>query len=390
MWKFFFAAIKLLVAFFATLFVRHKNGCKNIMLVSEKGDDARDNGYHFFLYVKQHHPELEAYYVITDHSPDRPRLSEYESSLVSYLSFRHCVVFWKAHYLVGTHLRAGHTPMPFVLVRKLRKVWDIYRGKIVVNLKHGITKGYMDRLRYENTGYNLLVCGAAPEVHDFMVNYHYPSTVAKYTGFCRFDKLLDFQVKRQILVMPTWRNYIHPDRITDSLFYRSYRNLLTDSCLASLLDEYNIDLIFYPHHRFQPVVSQFKQGVTSPHIIIADLAHYDVQQLLKESALMITDYSSVLFDFVYMKKPVIFFQFDREDFLGKHIPQGYVDESSFGPIMYDVDGVIASLSGYLKDGMRLAPQYDAEVDRFFPIRDTRNCERVFDAVMNCQVSPRGN
>ena len=117
MWKFVFAAIKLLVADIATLSVRHKAGCKNIMLVSEKGDDARDNGYHFFLYVKQHHPEIDAFYVITDDSPDRPRLQKYSDSLVRYLSFRHCLLFWKAHFLVGTHLRAGHTPLPFAVVR---------------------------------------------------------------------------------------------------------------------------------------------------------------------------------------------------------------------------------------------------------------------------------
>ena len=32
---------------------------------------------------------------------------------------------------------------------------------------------------------------------------------------------------------------------------------------------------------------------------------------------MITDYSSVAFDFSFLNKPVIYYQFDRNEFLGK-------------------------------------------------------------------------
>ena len=40
----------------------------------------------------------------------------------------------------------------------------------------------------------------------------------------------------------------------------------------------------------------------------------DVQKLIKESKLMITDYSSVAFDFSFLNKPVIYYQFDRNEF----------------------------------------------------------------------------
>ena len=48
----------------------------------------------------------------------------------------------------------------------------------------------------------------------------------------------------------------------------------------------------------------------SERIIIADWKKYDVQGLLKESALLITDLSSVFMDFAYMRKPMIYYQFD--------------------------------------------------------------------------------
>ncbi|MBO7445838.1 MAG: CDP-glycerol glycerophosphotransferase family protein [Bacteroidales bacterium] len=375
--------LKLTAAFFVTLFSRGKQRHRKLMLVSEMGNDARDNGYHFFLYVLRHHPEIEVYYIISDDSPDRPRLTEYENHLVRYLSFRHCKLFCQAHWLVGTHLRSGHTPLPFELAKWLNRILHIFKHKKVVFLQHGITKNLQSRFAFGNTFFDLIICGAAPEADYFVEQFHYPPAIARYTGFCRYDKLLDFQVKRQLLLMPTWRGYIHLDQIADSQYFKTYQALLTEPRLASLLERYNIDLIFYPHHRFQPVVSKFKQGVTSSRIIIADVAHYDVQQLLKESALLITDYSSVFFDFTYMKKPVLFYQFDKDLFFSKHIGSGYVDESAFGPVAQDVDSLLSSLETYLYNGMLLEPSYETTVDRFFPIRDTHNCERVFDAVMNC-------
>ena len=41
---------------------------------------------------------------------------------------------------------------------------------------------------------------------------------------------------------------------------------------------------------------------SSDNIILADWKNYDIQELLKESAFLITDYSSVFMDFAYMRK----------------------------------------------------------------------------------------
>lgn len=381
--QYFVVALKLILAYFITLPSRGKQRGRKLMLVSEKGYDARDNGYHFFLHVLQYHPEIEVYYVISDDSPDRSRLAEYENNLVSYLSLRHCKLFCQAHWLVGTHLRSGHTPMPYVAANWVNRVFHIFRHKKVVFLQHGITKNFQERFGYGKTFFDLIICGAAPEADYFVEQFHYPPSVARYTGFCRYDKLVDFQVKRQLLVMPTWRKYIQPNQIVDSLYYKSYQALMTDPRLASLLEQHDLDLIFYPHHCFQPVVDRFKQSGLSPRITIADVAHYDVQQLLKESALLVTDYSSVFFDFTYMKKPVLFYQFDKDVFFSKHVGTGYIDESAFGPVAMDVDTLLSFLGDYLNGGMHLEPTYEATVERFFPMRDTHNCERVFDAVMNC-------
>ena len=47
---------------------------RNIWLVSERGNDARDNGYWFYHYLRTEHPEIHSFYVISPDSMDAPKI----------------------------------------------------------------------------------------------------------------------------------------------------------------------------------------------------------------------------------------------------------------------------------------------------------------------------
>lgn len=66
---------------------------RNIWLFSERGTDARDNGLYMYRYVRTHHPEIEAYFVISPNSKDRDRLKAL-GNIVDYESFRHYILFF--------------------------------------------------------------------------------------------------------------------------------------------------------------------------------------------------------------------------------------------------------------------------------------------------------
>ena len=382
--KFIIPFFKWLFAFVVTRHSRKLADSEQIMLVSEKGNDARDNGYHFFRHVQRHHPEIKLYYVITPDSVDRRRFDDCPQQVIDYLSYRNCKLFWQAKYLVSTHLRAGHTPMPYALSRRLDKVFHFYRGKVVANIKHGITKDFLPRMTYPKTRYDLLVCGALPEQRYFVSAYGYPESVAQYLGFCRFDGLVDFQAKRQILVMPTYRSYLHGIDFTSSDFFKAYSALLGSEQLKKHLEHSNIRLVFYLHHKFQPYTHLFKRFEQAPLVTVADQAHYDVQQLLKESSLLVTDYSSVFFDFAYMRKPMVFYQFDYAEYRAKHFQEGYFDyHESFGPVVENLESLLQAMEGYIKNAFAVEERYRQRVNEYFPLHDTSNCKRVYDAIMEC-------
>ena len=48
---------------------------RNLWLVAERGTDARDNGYWFYRYLQEKHPEVNACYVIDPRSPDYDSIS---------------------------------------------------------------------------------------------------------------------------------------------------------------------------------------------------------------------------------------------------------------------------------------------------------------------------
>ena len=113
------------------------------------------------------------------------------------------------------------------------------------------------------------------------------------------------------------KNFVSTD------YYQHWNAVLNSEKIDKILKENNLELIFYPHRNMQKYIEEFKTN--SENITIADWKQYDVQGLLKESALLITDLSSIFMDFGYMRKPMIYYQFDMEKFRKGQYQQGYFE-----------------------------------------------------------------
>lgn len=377
------ALFKLVVAFMLSLFYKRKP----IWLIAERGVDARDNGYWFFRYIKESHPEIECYYVISADSPDREKLKELETDLLDYRSLRHYVMLWRASVLVSTHVQ-GY--FPFVgLGLWVKKVFPAYRKKCHVNIKHGITKDHMSFLDYSNTRLDLIIAGILPEYDYFKSDvYQYPPEAVSMTGFCRFDQLQPIQGKQQILLMPTWREWLYKAKdFLESEYVQSYVSLLNSPRLQRVLEQNQLDMVFYPHHEVQKHIEYFKQRCQGKHIIIADKKHYDVQQLLKESDLLVTDYSSVYFDFAYMRKPIVFYLFDYEQYRKEHYALGWYDYfNGIGVATKTEEDCITQIEEAIKAKCTMPEVYKQRAEQWFPYRDQNNCQRVYEAI--CQLEKR--
>lgn len=360
-------------------------GKRDIWLVSERGVDARDNGYHFFRYLRQEHPEIRSVYIIDRNSADAKKV-EALGEVVQYQSIKHYLLFFGAKYRISTHYMGFSPDQTFYGYIQPRLKNRIPGGKTVF-LQHGVTKDDMPQLYQQRTKLDMFVCGARPEYDYIAGNWGYKNGEVCYTGFARFDTLHDFTVKPQILIMPTWRNWLvhgadaSEETMLQSCFFQAWSSLLKNHKLAQLARKYGVQFLLYPHYEIQKYLDRFTTA--SQDIVLADSSHYDVQQLLKESMLLITDYSSVYFDFAYMKKPVLYYQFDEEEYRNRHYAQGYFDyrRDGFGEVITQEAELLELLEQYLAGNCSLKPIYQKRMEGFFPLHDTKNCERIYQEIL---------
>lgn len=354
---------------------------QDLWLVAERGNDARDNGYWFYRYLRTEHPELNTRYVITSDSPDTGKIAALGGA-VQKGSLQHYLLYYSATYLISTHVQPCSPDL--VTYYHLAAKGIRAHGKHIC-LQHGITKDNLQWMHGEQLYLDLFVCGAKPEYEYIRDTFGFSPRVPQYTGFARFDNLTRAKengTQKMILVMPTWRGSHYPDgdAFQTTQFYQAFQSLLNSRHLYKILEENNYQLIFYPHIEMQKYLRTFHTN--SSHIFLADCTTHDVQQLLMDCSLLITDYSSVFFDVAYLEKPQIYYQFDEEEFRKYHYAKGYFDyrRDGFGPVCTTEEALLQELERAFQSSMQMSPAYKDRVAAFFPLRDTNNCQRIYDAI----------
>ena len=376
-------ALQLLVCILVFPFaVAAKIFIRNFWLVSEDKNEARDNGYWFFKYVRQNHPEQKIAYAINKKSPDYKKVKEL-GKVISYGTISH----WFWYMVADKNISSQKGSKPNSAVCYLFEVVFKLRKNNRVFLQHGITVNDAKWLYYENCRFYKFICGAKPEYDYIKERFGYPDKNLVLTGFARFDNLINVTVDEDlILIMPSWRDWLggieaaggEKTEFTDSEYFIKWNSFLNSPKLAETLNKYGKRAIFYPHRNMQKFLSAFKTDC--PLITIADWHEYDVQDLLKRAALLITDYSSVFFDFAYMCKPVIFYQFDEAEFRRRQYNRGFFDyrDTPLGTFVSDESSLLASLEDKVKDGIK---RTDEEIiKKIFVYRDDKNNERIYNAV----------
>ena len=227
-------------------------------------------------------------------------------------------------------------------------------------------------------------------------NYGYSPEEVWLTGFPRYD-LLENAPEKLVTIMPTWRKYVTTGSIADSIhmtlkpdfqktkFCRFYSDLLTDQRLLDAAAEYGYKLAFFPHALLMDHIGMFR---CSPQIEIVkpDTLYKDI---FKRSSLMITDFSSAVFDFAYLHKPVIYAQFDKDLFLAGHYPQGYFDyeRDGFGEVEYDLNSTVDRIIEYMKNDCQLKDKYRERINAFFAFHYRHCCDRVFARIAEIAGKP---
>ena len=204
------------------------------------------------------------------------------------------------------------------------------------------------------------------------------------TGLARWDSYTDKThaiPHKQIFLMPTWRKWMDgmtSEKFVDTPFYKHYAKLLASPSLKDLMLENNARISFFLHPYFKNYVELF--DIDDTFIDKYGYLDVDMGEEIQKSSLMISDYSSVLWDMFYLDKPVIFYQFDQEDYL---VSEGsYMDYETelFGDVVFDAEALIQSIKKVVSNNFEIEKEYKEMRSNYFTYIDQNNSERIYDVI----------
>ncbi|EAH5111318.1 capsular biosynthesis protein, partial [Campylobacter jejuni] len=332
---------------------RAKN--KSLWLFADMPFRADDNAEHLYRYVMKNYPEKNIAFVLRKNSHDYKRLKKEGFKLVDPKSFKFKYLVFKADKLISSHIER-------YFFEALGE--NTLKTKDFVFLQHGITQNDLSSWLNQRK-IDLFITGMQDEYDSIAGDfnrYKFTPKEVKLTGFPRWDALLkNNQINtKQIIIMPTWREYIvgsyskklmkrrfNPKFYESEYFYR-WDSFLHSKKLQELHEKYDYKIVFSPHPQIRP----YLEGFNLPNYIIIPSVEMSMQKLFCESSLMITDYSSVAFEMAVLKKPVIYYQFDKDELFAKHTyTQGYFDynKDGFGIVVLDIDNLLYELKMKLQN-----------------------------------------
>ncbi|MFB6469126.1 CDP-glycerol glycerophosphotransferase family protein [Cytobacillus sp. Hz8] len=349
----------------------------DIWLVGERPYKAQDTGYHFFKYMRTHHPERNVYYIIEKNSPEVKSV-EPLGNLLYFGTKKHIKYTLIATRIFGSHHSDYLYPMRVAAIKKKIKAKKIF-------LQHGVigTKNTVHFYGVHSPSFHtdLFIVSSDYEKEIIRRDFGYDTRQVKVTGLSRFDSLLagDVLVKRQLLVIPTWREWIvNDEKFLESEYFARYRELVHHPYLHELSKNLQFEIVLCLHPNMQMFTSFFKDAP----VRIVNQGEIDVQYLLKESAMMITDYSSVAFDFSFLHKPVVYYQFDRERFIGKKQSHLDLDLDLPGEIVYEIADILKLVESYAQHDFTMKPEYMKRASKFLKYRDQNASKRIYEAALH--------
>jgi glycosyltransferase involved in cell wall biosynthesis/CDP-glycerol glycerophosphotransferase (TagB/SpsB family) len=369
---------------------------RDAWVVMDRIYNADDNGERLFEHLRATRPDINAWFVLHADTPDWRRLRQAGvRRLVAYGSFRWKMLMLRSRWLVSSHADRAVAVPPAVVRLAGRPTWKY------AFLQHGVIKDDLSQW-LNDRDIDLFVVSTEPELESVAgdgSSYIVTDKETRLTGLPRFDRLLakgravDREARDLILIAPTWRTSLtlRLDRATqirevdpafrESLYFRSWDAILRSEEIAAAASRRGWRVAFMPHPNMQPMLPSLD---LPGHVQPLTFADNDVQELYARCAVLVTDYSSVAFNVAYLDRPVVYFQFDREEMMsGGHMGRrGYFDyaRDGFGPVADDAPAAIRAIVATIESGPDPAPEYQARIDRTFVLRDGGACARVVAAI----------
>lgn len=290
------------------------------------------------------------------------------------------------------------------------------RRRHIINLWHGIplkklyalwnpqVKERLDRIKYrqvERRHYEGLIASSQIDSYAMATMFH----PIKYdhiwlTGLPRNDFLLrsfeklPLYLQKQIVVVRQIKNdkrlvtyaptYRQTAAVTGSAYYQFSGQEINK--LKKLLKKHNAVFGFRMHY-FRNASNLFNMEKYIDNESIFDLGHQAVSEIapiIRESDMIITDYSSVYIEALYKNKPVLSFAYDIEHYKANQDGLLYDMKIAFpGPVVSDFEELLIKMDEELSGpSLTQTERYQLAQKLFYEFKDDQNSKRVVQRINN--------
>ena len=351
----------------------------------------KDNGYYQFINDIKHDDGIERYYVynrpieeIKEQFPE-----EIRGQLIEYGSERHKSLYLSTQLILTSYYEKSAVS-PFESEEEEEYYADIIDFKTVY-LQNGVLHADLFRdLNVENCYADKIVVSSPFEQENYCNKYHYDMMDLIPTAMARYDYIdRTKEPKRRILFAPSWRQYLTvshtpshwnvvEQQFKESNYYKRLQAFLSDSKLEELLEQEDLYLDYKPH----PIMASAEEEIFSIDSNRIRMVGEDVS--IEDYALIITDFSSYVFDYACLVRPVIYYIPDYEEFKSGMHHYRKLDlplEDAFGHFYTETEQVIEEIRAIAERGFVSESQYKERMNNFYlPLE---NCaERIYQYCMN--------
>lgn len=176
--------------------------------------------------------------------------------------------------------------------------------------------------------------------------------------------------KKVIFYLPTFRDNQH----TSGVGYTYKLGIDFDSLKKKFSKEYVI--LFSPHYFIENSID-----LTKYKGFIFNVARYDeINELYLVSDIIMTDYSSVFFDYANLKRPMLFYMYDIDDYKG-NLRDFYISLDELpGPIAKTQDELENNLKNIDKEFKKNKEKYEKFNEKYNYLDDGNASERVIKVI----------
>lgn len=227
---------------------------------------------------------------------------------------------------VGAFKHVGHSTVNNSSFGRSQEQWceyDSYRNYDAVTIaSEGQRWIFRDSMQLEDS--KILPIGVARTDVFYDRKYHNDSLESLYE---RFPQI---QEKKIILYAPTFRGAVGKGLAPDKLDIRALSEKLRDDYV-----------LIIKHHGLSGNIPPIPEGLEDSFAFdLNKHAVLDIDRLLVVSDILITDYSSVAFEYAITERPIIFFAYDLEDYIEQRGLYFDFEKDAPGPLCRDTESII--------------------------------------------------